>query len=138
MTTGQRRGAEPVFDAAFREQLETLFQWRRDVRKFRPDPVPPECLERLLEQVALAPPVGYSQPWRFVLVEDPARRRAVRADFLRCNADALAVHHGERARPYDGLKLDGLDHAPVHITVSTATGTDSGHGIAPRTQPPKP
>jgi 5,6-dimethylbenzimidazole synthase len=135
MTTGQRRGAEPVFDAGFREQLETLFQWRRDVRKFRPDPVPPECLARLLEQVALAPSVGYSQPWRFVLVEDPARRRAVRADFLRCNADALADYHGERARLYAGLKLDGLDQAPVHLAVFTDHGTATGHGLGQRTMP---
>lgn len=128
-------GREPVFDAAFRDQLETLFQWRRDVRRFRPDSVPAGLLEALLRQVALAPSVGYSQPWRFVTVEDAARRQAVRADFLRCNEAALGDYHGERARLYARLKLDGLDEAPVHLAVFTDHVAPAGHGLGRRTMP---
>jgi 5,6-dimethylbenzimidazole synthase len=134
---GQDRedGRAPVFDAAFRARLELLFQWRRDVRRFRPDPMPAGLLEELLRQVALAPSVGYSQPWRFVAVDDPARRRAVRTDFLRCNEAALADYHGERAKLYAGLKLEGLDQAPVHLAVFTDHGTETGHGLGSRTMP---
>src|SRR6516165_9999100 len=62
------------FDAAFRARLRDLLLWRRDVRRFRPDPLPKDTLESLIELACLAPSVGLSQPWRFVIVEDAARR----------------------------------------------------------------
>ncbi len=73
------------FDAAFRERLRDLIVWRRDVRHFRCDPVPESTVRRLLELASLAPSVGLSQPWRFVLVESPERRAGVRENFARCN-----------------------------------------------------
>ena len=88
-----RRGAEqnsaPAFDETFRAQLFELLSWRRDVRRFRPDPLPQGVLERLIETACLAPSVGLSQPWRFVTVADLDRREAVRAEFRVCNAEAL-------------------------------------------------
>lgn len=123
------------FDPAFRDQLRELIVWRRDVRRFRPDALPPGTVERLLELASLAPSVGLSQPWRFVLVEDAARRAAVRADFARCNAAALNAYAGERAQRYAGLKLAGLDEAPVHLAVFADRGTAQGHGLGRRTMP---
>jgi 5,6-dimethylbenzimidazole synthase len=63
--------AAPVFDAKFQRKLRDLIAWRRDVREFRTDPPPAGLFERLVEIASLAPSVGLSQPWRFVLVEDP-------------------------------------------------------------------
>src|SRR3954463_3710585 len=65
-----------TFEPAFRAQLADLFAWRRDVRRFRPDPLPPGILEHLLALACRAPSVGLSQPWRFVLINSPDRRRA--------------------------------------------------------------
>ena len=59
----------PGFDDAFRDRLRKLFEWRRDVRRFRRDPVPTALLNELLDTASLAPSVGNSQPWRFVSVE---------------------------------------------------------------------
>ena len=61
----------PVFDEAFCAHLRELLTWRRDVRRFRREPLPPGAVERLIELASLAPSVGLSQPWRFVAVEDP-------------------------------------------------------------------
>jgi 5,6-dimethylbenzimidazole synthase len=124
-----------AFDDAFRERLRELILWRRDVRRFRPDPLPDGVVERLLEQASLAPSVGLSQPWRFVLIEAAPRRAAVRAGFERCNADALASYAGERAQRYARLKLAGLDAAPVHLAVFADRGTAQGHGLGRRTMP---
>ena len=74
------------FDDAFRSRLRDLFVWRRDVRRFRRDPLPAGTLERLIEIACLSPSVGLSQPWRFVIVDDPGRRQAVRDEFRACNA----------------------------------------------------
>jgi 5,6-dimethylbenzimidazole synthase len=123
------------FDAAFRGRLRDLLMWRRDVRRFRPDPLPSGTLESLIELACLAPSVGLSQPWRFVIVEDPARRAAVRDNFAACNADALCAQAPQRAGLYARLKLEGLAEAPVHFAVFADRATPQGHGLGRRTMP---
>jgi 5,6-dimethylbenzimidazole synthase len=125
----------PVFDDAFQDKLKELMAWRRDVRHFRTDPVPGELIARLLEVAALAPSVGNSQPWRFVLVEDATRRQKVIANFEAANAEALSDYSGEQAKLYASLKLAGLKEAPVHLAVFCDEGTAQGHGLGRRTMP---
>ena len=88
----------PIFDVDFQARLEDLFRWRRDVRRFRTDPVDAGLIEQLVGVAALAPSVGYSRPWRFVRVDDPERRTTVRGIFEHCNAEALSGYTG-RPRP---------------------------------------
>ena len=49
-------------------------QHRHSVRHYRPDPVPDDVLARLLGAARLAPSSGNRQPWKFVVVRDPATR----------------------------------------------------------------
>ena len=125
----------PVFDVAFRDELNQLFRWRRDVRRFRTDPVDGVLIENLIATAALAPSVGNSQPWRFVNVADLSRRASIRANFEMANAIALGNYSGERAKLYATLKLDGLDKAPVQLAVFSDTQTPHGHGLGSRTMP---
>ena len=124
-----------AFDDQFRHQLRELFVWRRDVRRFRTDPLPDGALERLIDIACLSPSVGLSQPWRFVIVEDASRRRAVIEDFKACNADALARYSNERAARYAALKLSGLEEAPGHLAVFADKASEIGHGLGRATMP---
>src|ERR1700716_3553481 len=128
-------GKQPDFDDAFRARLRELLTWRRDVRRFRRDALAPETLERLIELASLAPSVGLSQPWRFVIVDTPACRAAIRANFETCNAKALATQSGQRAAGYARLKLAGLDDAPGHLAVFADPATPAGHGLGRHTMP---
>jgi 5,6-dimethylbenzimidazole synthase len=123
------------FDEPFRASLRDLLTWRRDVRRFRADSLPVGTLERLIGMACLAPSVGLSQPWRFVIVDDAARRQAVIADFKACNADALTTYSGETAARYAGLKLAGLEEAPGQMAVYADHDTGMGHGLGRRTMP---
>jgi 5,6-dimethylbenzimidazole synthase len=123
------------FDDDFRRQLRELFIWRRDVRRFRADPLPEGTLEQLIDIACLSPSVGLSQPWRFVIVEEEARRRAVIDDFKVCNADALRSYSGERAERYAKLKLAGLEEAPGHLAVFAEKACETGHGLGRATMP---
>ncbi|HTW35297.1 MAG TPA: 5,6-dimethylbenzimidazole synthase [Rhizomicrobium sp.] len=125
----------PTFTGRFRSDLLDLFLWRRDVRRFKRDPVPEENVRHLIAVSALAPSVGFSQPWRFVIVNDAARRNAVRSNFEACNADALQRQSGDRAALYARLKLAGLDEAPAHIAVFADRATEIGHGLGRSTMP---
>ena len=125
----------PTFDPAFRGRLEELIAWRRDVRRFRADPVDPALVEHLLDLAQQAPSVGNSQPWRWVNVASETARAAVRDSFARCNADALANLDDARAKSYAGLKLEGLRVAPVQLAVYCDHDTAQGHGLGRRTMP---
>ncbi|MCV9940547.1 5,6-dimethylbenzimidazole synthase [Boseaceae bacterium BT-24-1] len=127
--------APPVFDDGFRDKLGELIAWRRDVRRFRREPVPDALLATLLDLMQLSPSVGYSQPWRWLRVDDPDQRAAVQTSFSRCNAQALADYEGERAALYARLKLEGLREAPVQFAVFCDHGTVQGHGLGRRTMP---
>jgi 5,6-dimethylbenzimidazole synthase len=127
--------SEPSFDAGFQDRLRELLVWRRDVRRFQRTSLPPGTLEHLVEVASLAPSVGLSEPWRFVAVDDPGRRAAIRQNFETCNAEALAMQTPDRAARYASLKLAGLDEAPCHFAVFADRETDQGHGLGRRTMP---
>lgn len=123
----------PQFDDQFRAQLTNLLRWRRDVRRFRSAPLPPGLLDTLLGQACLSPSVGNSQPWRFVIVDDPIRRSLIRENFLECNAAAAATYEGNDADLYGRLKLEGLDLAPVHLAVFAQSNPEEGKGLGRQT-----
>ncbi|WP_251133900.1 5,6-dimethylbenzimidazole synthase [Rhodomicrobium sp. Az07] len=128
-------GAAPVFDEDFRARLEELIVWRRDVRRFRTDPLPAGAVERLLGLACLAPSVGLSEPWRFVLVESDDKRRLVAANFEDANAEALSSYSGERASLYASLKLEGIREAPVQLAAFAEPDPEKGRTVGRRTMP---
>src|SRR4029078_5654765 len=76
----------PEFDSEFRERLRDPLKWRGDVRRFKRTKLPEGTIERLIATACLAPSVGLSEPWRFVIVEDEGRRAAIRSCFEDCNS----------------------------------------------------
>ncbi len=127
--------ASIAFDEAFRARLRDLLVWRRDVRRFRRDPLPAGVVDELIELACLAPSVGLSQPWRFVVVDDVSIRSAIRRNFAACNAQALAAQDSERSGLYARLKLAGLEEAPSHLAVFADRSTAQGHGLGRHTMP---
>lgn len=127
---------QPVaFDEAFGARLRDLLRWRRDVRRFRRDRLPVGTLENLIEIACLAPSVGLSQPWRFVIVDDKAVRVGIHQVFATCNAEALAAQSPSRSSLYARLKLAGLEAAPSQIAVFADRSAEQGHGLGSRTMP---
>ncbi|MGK7867739.1 5,6-dimethylbenzimidazole synthase [Falsiroseomonas sp. E2-1-a20] len=125
----------PFETEAFAAGFDALLRWRRDVRRFRTDPVPPALVTRLLEAAILAPSVGLSQPWRFLRVESAGRRAAIRDEFEACNIEAAAIYADARAARYRALKLEGLAEAPIHLAVCMESDPETGHGLGRQTQP---
>ena len=132
---GKDAPTPPVFDPEFQKQFIDLLLWRRDVRRFRTDPIPKEDIDGLIKEACLAPSVGNCQPWRFVKVNDTGRRKAIRDSFERANQEALNDYHGERAKLYASLKLQGMDQAPVQLAVFADEQTEAGMGLGRKTMP---
>ena len=123
------------YSGAFRAELADLMRWRRDVRRFRSDPVAADVLARCLAAFGLAPSVGLSEPWRVIAVESAAARAAALANFKAANGQALAGYVGEKARLYSQLKLSGMREAPLQLAVFCDDGTAKGAGLGAATMP---
>jgi nitroreductase/NAD-dependent dihydropyrimidine dehydrogenase PreA subunit len=68
------------------EQMEQLLKGRRSIRRYRPEPVDREVLEKLFEMVRYAPTGGNSQTVRWLVLSDPeeiGRLTSIVVDWLR-------------------------------------------------------
>jgi nitroreductase len=54
-----------------------VIQKRRSIRKYKPDDIPQEVLNRLLEAVRLAPTGTNCQAWKFIVVRDKETKAKV-------------------------------------------------------------
>ncbi|WP_370892690.1 5,6-dimethylbenzimidazole synthase [Janibacter sp. GXQ6167] len=98
--------------------LASVVAGRRDIRRFRPDAVPPDLIEAVIAAGHQAPSVGHSQPWRFIVVTDPATRDAAAAMADRARLEQADHLTSERAARLLDLKLEGLREAPVGLVVA--------------------
>ena len=119
-TSSAERASDPAswaLSPATQAALREVIAGRRDVRRFRPDPVSDEIVAQVLAAGHAAPSVGHSQPWRFIVVADRALRAtaAVMADRARL-AQARQLDP-DSARHLRSLQLDGIREAPVGIVV---------------------
>ncbi len=78
-----------------------LIRKRQAQRSYKNKPVEPEKIERILEAARLAPSACNSQPWKFIVVDNPELKNMI--------ADATSA------------KLLGMNHwtkqAPIHIVI---------------------
>lgn len=123
------------FTSDFQSGLIDLMRWRRDVRRFRTDPVDEALLTQCLDTFLLAPSVGLSEPWRLVRIDSDTARAAALDNFRETNAQALDGYSGDKAKLYSTLKLTGMQEAPVQLAVFCDTATAKGAGLGALTMP---
>jgi nitroreductase len=87
MRQGSEQEGNPEVDVF--EAIRT----RRSIRKYRPEPIPNEKLNMILEAARLAPSAGNRQPWRFIVVQAADRKKEVAqaADNQTFLSDAAAI-----------------------------------------------
>jgi len=102
-----------------RRLLQQVMLHRRDVRgnNFLPDELPDAIVDKILHAASLAPSVGYSQPWEFVVIRDAAVKRRIAASFELENNRAAGQFCDAKKEMYARLKLEGIHEAPVNIAV---------------------
>ena len=124
-----------AFSRGFQDDLTDLMRWRRDVRRFRSDPVDEALLAEALGAFSLAPSVGLSEPWRLVRVDSAEKRALAVENFEAANAQALTGYSGDQAARYAGLKLSGMREAPVQLAIFSDETTSKGAGLGRQTMP---
>ncbi len=96
-------------------QVIEAIQKRRSVRKYLPHSVPHELVLEVLAAAGWAPSAHNSQPWRFILIDDPKIKRSLAeamgqawaADFVK---DGLTVNEDNRKE-----RVERFANAPVLI-----------------------
>jgi 5,6-dimethylbenzimidazole synthase len=107
-----------AFSESERAAVYRAIMERRDVRRFRPDAIPPAPLLRILEAAHHAPSVGFMQPWNFILIRTNEVRSRVHAAFLQANQEARDLFAGQRGEQYSSLKLEGILESSLNICVT--------------------
>lgn len=99
--------------------LEQIMMLRRDVRgnHFLANEVCDDDLNKILNAAIMAPSVGYSQPWEFVVIKDPLIKQKVADNFVVENTKAQALFDDKERAKYANLKLEGITESPINIAV---------------------
>jgi len=70
----------------------------RSLRRLKPDPVPEALLTQVLDAAIRAPSAGNAQNWAFVVIRDPAQKRAVGNVYRKASKIAEAMY-AARGKP---------------------------------------
>ena len=124
------------FQPAEREAVYRAIHSRRDIRHFRPEPIPDDALARIIRAAHHGPSVGFMQPWDFILIKDQGVRKQVQALFHQERQAAACFFEEPRRSHYLSLKLEGILDAPVNLCITcdpTRGEVVLGRNAAPET-----
>ncbi len=98
---------------------------RRSIRAYTDKPVPRETIEKILEAARLAPSAVNYEPWHFIAVTDPAKRKALSkgryAKFL-VQAPLVIVACGDKKASPDWYAMDVSLAMENMVLTATAEG----------------
>ena len=99
------------------KKLLQIMKARRDVRgnRFINKTIESEKLSLILEAGISAPSVGYSQPWKFVVIKNKTIKENILKNFEDENNKAKEIFKDKEL--YKKLKLEGIKEAPINIAV---------------------
>jgi nitroreductase len=115
------------------DSLLKLVKKRRSIRRFKPDPIPDEYIEKIIEVARWAPSGFNMQPWEFIVVKKPELRRKI-VEFVTeywTQSKAMeTTRESWQGKPWktSGVLDAGMDFttAPVFIILYGDTRTKAG------------
>jgi len=111
---------------------------RRDIRSYyKPDPIPDQVLAKILAAAHLAPSVGYSQPWNFIVIKDIEIRKKIK-ELVEEERKKFynSLEDENRKNLFSRIKVEAILDTPVNIAV-TCDPRRFGPNILGRTTMPE-
>jgi nitroreductase len=71
----------------------------RSMRRLKPDPVPDELIKKILEAGLGAANGGNTQKWRFMVIKDPAKKKAVQTWYKKAFDEVVGPRYASSAPP---------------------------------------
>src|SRR3978361_1735676 len=86
----------------------------RSMRRLKPDPVPDELIKKILEAGTAAANGGNTQKWRFLVIKDPAIKKAVQGWYKKAFDEVVGPRYATSAPP-PGVSAEryGKQHGAV-------------------------
>ena len=103
----------------------------RAMRRVKPDPIPLEVQEKILDAAIRAPSGGNTQNWRFLFVDDPAVKAAIGPIYRECLGGLWSSYYLPRVEAAaadpdaEESKANPVVRA-VYLTYLTAVGSSLG------------
>jgi len=92
---------------------------RRDVRSFyKGGEISDDVLAKILMAGHLAPSVGFSQPWNFIIVRDIEKRRKIKELAMKEREKFREELSEDRKKIFDNVKIEAVLDTPVNIAVT--------------------
>jgi nitroreductase len=99
------------------EALLEIVQNTRSIRRFKPDPIPDNYIDKIIEVARWAPSGFNQQPWEFVVVKNPELCQKITASFR---------SYWDQSR-----EMETTRESWQQVWNPEAVGTDSDYSIAP-------
>lgn len=123
-------------------RLLELVKKRRSIRRFKPDPIPNEYIEKIIEVARWAPSGFNMQPWEFVVVKKPELRKKIVqyiSEYWKQAKSMEATRESWQGRTWDTSGVIGAEMdftiAPVFIILFGDTRTKAGLPMGLRHDP---
>ncbi|MDO4911652.1 MAG: 5,6-dimethylbenzimidazole synthase [Corynebacterium sp.] len=112
-------GIHNFSDVAEVAALEAVIGRRRDVRaEFSGEKIPRADLMRILEAGHRAPSVGHSQPWDFIIVDEPHDLETFAAHVGECREEFARALGEERRQAFNPIKIEGIRESGTGVVVT--------------------
>ncbi len=106
-----------IFSKQQSEILHNIIISRRDIRgnNFRKKKIKNKKLNNIIEAGLHAPSVGFSQPWKFIVIKNKKIKNKIFNNF---NSEYNQSKKYFKNRPqYNTLKLEGIKESPINLAV---------------------
>jgi len=107
--------------------IHELIRNRRSIRKFKPDPVPPDVLTKIMDSAIWAPSAMNRQMWKFFILQDGMRDRlaTLHQPIFAEMEPRLRDRYGDAGVELRRALYIDFANAPVAIAVFTEKGEHS-------------
>ena len=99
----------------------------RSMRRLKPDPVPDEMIKKILLAGTAAANGGNNQTWRFLVIKDPAIKKAVQVWYKKAFDEVVGPRYAtRRRRPASPATNTQRQHGAVEYLTDISTKRRSG------------
>ena len=99
------------------EKLLRLLRAKRSIRRYKNKKVPKELLEKVFEAMRYAPSASNARKWRYVILSDPERIKALNNEVVKANYAYMGFRSGEQAIKYFESTGRGIFYNAPHLIV---------------------
>lgn len=105
------------------DEFLDLARTRRSIRRFKPDPIPDEYIEKIIESARWAMSGANAQPWEFIVVKDQDTKNKMAESYMEVRREQYIIekthveelrHHQLATQP---TGVPAISEAPVAIVV---------------------